>query len=162
MGDLLAADTEAQKLMNRFANRADALWAVSEIAETNSRLGRHQQARDLFRFNLSNYPASDDTIWSLRSFINESIALNDNAGADAGIKKLLSEYAASKNLPMAVLHAGRTLCNSGRAAGIRPVPVRYRQVPQSRTGPYGEGLPGPRLPTDRARTARPNPCFRRY
>jgi tetratricopeptide (TPR) repeat protein len=61
-----------------------------------------------------NLPASNDTIWSLRGFVNESIALNDDASIDAGIKKLFNEYAASKNLPMAAVHIGRQLCDAGR------------------------------------------------
>lgn len=112
--DWETADTETQTLVARFAKRPDGLWAVSAIAEANGRLGRHEQARELFRFNVTNYPASDDTIWSLRGFINESIALHDDASLDAGVKKLLSEYSTSKNLPMAILHVGRTLCTANR------------------------------------------------
>ncbi len=113
--DLDTADAEAQKLVSRFANRPDTFWAVSDIAEANSRSGRHQQARDLLRFNVTNYPASENMIWSVRGFINESIALNDDASTDAGIKKLLSEYASSRGLPMVMVHVGRTLCNAGKS-----------------------------------------------
>jgi len=57
----------------------DALWAVSEVAETYGRIGQHERARELFRFNLTGNPNLDATIWSLRAFIRESIALKDAA-----------------------------------------------------------------------------------
>jgi tetratricopeptide (TPR) repeat protein len=113
-GDLEAAAGGAQTLLSRFGTQAGAGMAIAEVAEAYGKRGQHEQARDLFRFNLTNYPASDDLIWSLRGFVNESIALNDAAAIEAGVKKLFSEYATSKNLPMAALHIGRELCKAGR------------------------------------------------
>jgi len=113
--NLEAAAAGAQELQSRFAKQAGAIWAVSEVAETYSNLGQHEQARNLFRFNLYNYTDLDDTIWSLRGFVAESVALKDQASIDAGIKKLFSEYSASKNLPMAAVHIGRSLSEAGHA-----------------------------------------------
>jgi len=113
--DYDAAVAGAQELQNRFAKEAGVVWAVSEVAESYSKLGRHDQARDLFRFNLYNCPYPDDTIWSLRGFLAESIALKDQASIDAGIKRLFSEYSTSKNLPMAAIHIGRDLLRAGQS-----------------------------------------------
>jgi len=107
--DLPAAQVGTDALLKRSSGRMDALWAVSEVAETYSRIGQHEQARELFRFNLTGNPNLDDTIWSLRGFINESIALKDEAAIDAGVKTLMSEFAGSRNLPMAAVHVGREL-----------------------------------------------------
>lgn len=115
LGNLEAATAGIQILESRFAKQSGAIWAISEVAETCSKLGRHEQARDLFRFNLYTCPDRDDTIWSLRGFLAESIALKDEGSIDAGIKKLFSEYSASKNLPMAALHIGRDLCRAGHS-----------------------------------------------
>ena len=104
-----AANAGIQILQSRFAKQPGAIWAISEVAEACAELGRHEQARDLFRFNLNNCPDLDDTIWSLREFVRESITLRDQAGVDAGIKKLFSDYSASKNLPMAAVHIGMDL-----------------------------------------------------
>jgi tetratricopeptide (TPR) repeat protein len=114
LGDVEAAAGGTQILLSRFGSQSGAGMAIAEVAEAYAGRGQHQQARDLFRFNLTNYAASDDLIWSLRSFVNESIALNDTVAIDAGVKKLFSEYATSKNLPMAALHIGRELCKAGR------------------------------------------------
>lgn len=111
--DLEAAQRGTESLLKRSAGRMDALWAVSEVAETYGRIGQHERARELFRFNLTGNPNLDDTIWSLRGFIRESIALKDEAAIDAGVKKLLGEYAGSKNLPMAAVHVGRELAAAG-------------------------------------------------
>lgn len=113
--DMDAARAGTQALVNRAAERLDALWAVSEVAETYSATGQHEQARELYRFNLTSNPNRDDTIWSLRGFINESIALKDEGAIDSGVKKLLGDYAVSKNLPMAAVHVGRELCKAGNA-----------------------------------------------
>jgi tetratricopeptide (TPR) repeat protein len=113
LGNTEAAATGIQQLESRFAKQSGAIWAISEVAEACSKLGRHEQARDLFRFNLYNCPNPDDTIWSLRGFVAESIALRDEASIDAGIKKLLSEYSTSKNLPMAAAHVADSLCRAG-------------------------------------------------
>jgi len=108
-----AANSGIQTLQSRFAKQPSAIWAISDVAEAFAKLGRHEQARDLFRFNLNNCPDLDDTIWSLRDFVRESIALRDQAGIDAGVKKLFSDYSASKNLPMAAVHIGMDLCKAG-------------------------------------------------
>jgi tetratricopeptide (TPR) repeat protein len=113
LGNLDAAKAGIQQLEGRFAKQQGVIWATSEVAEMSSKLGRHEQARDLFQFNLSNCPDRDDTIWSLRGFVAESIALKDEASIDAGIQKLFSEYSASKNLPMAAVHIGMDLCKAG-------------------------------------------------
>ncbi len=115
LNDPETATAGTQNLLTRYANQSGAMWAISEVAEAFSKANQHEQARNLFRFNLTNSPASNDTIWSLRGFINESIALKDDASTDTGIKKLFSEYAVSKNLPMAAVHIGRQLCAAGRA-----------------------------------------------
>jgi tetratricopeptide (TPR) repeat protein len=114
LNDAETATGGTQNLLTRYANQSGAMWAISEVAEAFSKANQHEQARNLFRFNLTNSPASNDTIWSLRGFTSESIALNDDASTDTGIKKLFSEYAASKNLPMAAVHIGRQLCAAGR------------------------------------------------
>jgi TolA-binding protein len=115
LGNLEAAAAGIKKLESRFAKQPGVIWAISEMAETCSKLGRHEQARDLFRFNVYNCPDLDDTIWSLRGFVAESAALKDETSIDAGIKKLLSEYSASKNLPMAAVHVGRDLLRAGQS-----------------------------------------------
>jgi tetratricopeptide (TPR) repeat protein len=115
MDDQEAAVAETQTLLGKHARRPGAIWAVSEVAEVYSKLGKHEQARQLFTFNLNNYTERDDNIWSLRGVINESIALKDDASIDAGIRKLLSEYATSDNLPMAALHVGQELLDADDA-----------------------------------------------
>ena len=119
-GDLEAAAGSTQVLLSTFAEHNGAVWAISDIAESYGKLGRHEQARELFQFNLDHCPQRDHSIWSLRGFITESVALQDNASIEAGIEKLFGEYAASKNLPMAALHIGRELCTAGhpRAAEL--------------------------------------------
>lgn len=115
MGDHETARVGTQTLLAKYANHSGAIWAVSEVAEAYSKLGRHEEARELFKFNLDHYPERDDNIWSLRSQISESIALKDSGGIEAGIKRLLEDYAGSKNLPMAALHVGRGLLEAGHA-----------------------------------------------
>jgi tetratricopeptide (TPR) repeat protein len=108
-----AAAAGTQTLVGKYARCPGAIWAISEVAETYSKLGQHEEARQLFTFNLNNYMERDDNIWSLRGVLNESIALKDDANIDAGIRKLLGEYATSNNLPMAALHVGQELLGAG-------------------------------------------------
>lgn len=118
MGDHETARVGTQTLLAKYANHSGAIWAVSEVAEAYSKLGRHEEARELFKFNLDHYPERDDNIWSLRDHINESITLKDSGGIEAGIKRLLEDYAGSKNLPMAALHTGRELAKAGHPRAL--------------------------------------------
>jgi tetratricopeptide (TPR) repeat protein len=112
-GHLESASATTQQLVSKFAKQPGVVWAVGEVADGFSRLGQHEQARNLFAFNLGSGFDPDDTIWSLRGFVNESIALNDDGSIDAGVKRLLSEYSASKNLPMAANHIAREVSRTG-------------------------------------------------
>lgn len=108
-GDFEAGATGTQSLRDKFANQSGAIWAISEIAEAYGKLRRHEQARNLYKFNLEHYPNRDHNIWSLRGYIRESAALDDTANIEAGIATLYRDYATSKNLPMAAVHVGQEL-----------------------------------------------------
>lgn len=118
--DMERAREGTEVLLTKYGRQSGAWWAVQDIADMYGMLRQHERARELHQWNLANHPTADDTIWSMRGVIRESIAMKDMAAIDAGIKKLLSEYASSRSLPMAAIHIGRELCDAGnpRAADV--------------------------------------------
>ena len=118
LSDLVLKNTDAanvgtQALLTKYAGQSGICWAVKDVADSYSKLGQHERARDLYRLGVIGHSDADESIWSLSGLVCESLALKDGATVEACVKKLLSDYASSQTLPVAAIHIGKQLCKAG-------------------------------------------------
>jgi len=113
LGDSQGADAMLQKLPAEHATEPRLGDAVNRIASAYQKLEQYDKARTLYQYVADNWPKTNSGLAGQSGVVQCAIAVDDTAAAEAGIQKLLTDYAANLSLGLAV----RTLGDHYRAKG---------------------------------------------
>ena len=138
-----AAIEGAEILKTQFGDHDGAVWAIGDIALAFRGQGDHARARELFAFNVENCRDKGISIWSLREYIKESLALGDPTRDRRRRPKALPRIRCLREPPRGGRPCWSRPARSGPSQGCRGPPVRDRQTPQRRPSPHRQGRHGP-------------------
>lgn len=94
-----AVDSTLQNIITQHANDDRAAEALGQTAWAYRKLKQDAKARNVYQYVVDNWPNKDRAIYSQRGLVLCSIALDDQVAADAGVQKILADYAGSKYMP---------------------------------------------------------------
>ena len=89
-----AVNSTLQNIIAQHAGDDRAAEALGQTAWAYRKLNKQDKARSVYQYVVDNWPKKDRAVFSQRGIILCSIALEDYAGAEAGVQKLLADYAA--------------------------------------------------------------------
>ena len=125
LGDSQGADAILQKLPAEHATEPRLGDAVNRIASAYQKLEQYDKARTLYQYVVDKWPKTNSGLAGQSGVVQCAIAVDDTAAAEAGIQKLLTDYAANLSLGLAV----RTLGDQYRAKGkLQPARALYQYV----------------------------------
>jgi TolA-binding protein len=96
LGNDQAVDAALQDIIARHGEDERATEALGQTAWAYRKLEEHDKARTVYQYVVDNWPKRDRTVYSQRGVILCSVARGDDAAAEAGVQKLLMDYADSK------------------------------------------------------------------
>jgi len=99
LGNDEAVDSTLQNIITKNADDNRAAEALGQTAWAYRKLKQEAKARNVYKYVVDSWPNKDRAIFSQRGLVLCSIALGDQAGADAAIQKLLTDYVGSKYMP---------------------------------------------------------------
>jgi len=101
-----AVDWTLQNIIAQHADDNHAAEALGQTALAYRKLNQHTKARNIYQYVADNWSNMDRAIFSQQGLVLCSIALDDQAAADAAVQKLLADYAGSKHIPEIMLIIG--------------------------------------------------------
>ncbi|MHC4456373.1 MAG: tetratricopeptide repeat protein [Planctomycetota bacterium] len=102
------ADVSSQAVLAEFSQGKSTPEAVVLVADMYFRLGRHQDALELFQYCLDRWPDGEQAIWSQLGLCISNIALGNDSEAQAAINGLLTAYSEHERLIEAVVDISDT------------------------------------------------------
>jgi len=90
--DQLQAQAALQKRLTDFATHERLSHTIRYIARQCSKLEKAEQAEQLFQSVLADQPNSDQAIWLHMGIAVVNALIEDDAGAEAAIQKLISQF----------------------------------------------------------------------
>ncbi len=125
LGDDKAVDAVLQNIIAQHSSDERAVEALGQTAWAYRKLEQPAKARTVYRYVVDNWPKADRAVFSQRGVILSSIALDDYASAEAGVRRLLAEHADSKYMAEIV----RTIAQDYHTKGkLEPARTLYQYV----------------------------------
>jgi len=93
------ADAAFAELTVAFAGHQDIAKAVWGVGFKYKNAGKADKAEETHGYNVANFTAHKDAMWSQVEIVYSRVEQGDNAGADAAVDTLLSFFALQETLP---------------------------------------------------------------
>ena len=111
-----AVSSTLQNIIAQDAGDDRAAEALGQTAWAYRKLNQQDKARKVYQYVVDNWPKKDRAIFSQRGIVLCSIAMGDQAGAEAGLQKLLADYADSKYMAEIVRNIAGEYYRKGKVA----------------------------------------------
>jgi len=108
LGNDNAAWTSIETLLSGFTADERCAEAVGQVAFCYRKLEEYENARMLYQHVVDSWPNKPRAIFSQRGIVLVSIALGDDAEAEAATEKLLSQFLQDEHLPEVVFTIAET------------------------------------------------------
>ncbi|OHB72988.1 MAG: hypothetical protein A2Z25_06235 [Planctomycetes bacterium RBG_16_55_9] len=115
LGNDSAVDSTLQNIIAQHAEDDRAAEALGQAAWAYRKLNKNAQARNVYQYVVDNWPDKDRAIFSQRGLVLCSLALDDDAAADAALQKLLAEYDGSQYMAEIVRNIAGAYSKKGKA-----------------------------------------------
>jgi tetratricopeptide (TPR) repeat protein len=102
LGDDASAQAGIQRLFTDLAGHDEKWEAVNRIAYRYRKLEKYEKALQVYQTFLGKWPDDDNAIHAQRGLVLCKIALEDDAGAQAGIEDLLTRFSWHRDIVKAV------------------------------------------------------------
>lgn len=108
------AEAAFQELIDKFSEDDGIAKAIDHIADQHRQSGRYEAARELYKYIVARWPQAEHAAEAQRGAILASVKLGDDPNAEAGINKLLTDFAAHKGLVITLDSLGDAYRASGK------------------------------------------------
>jgi len=102
LGNDEAADAAAEKLLEDYSGDEHIAEAVYGVANQYRGFQRHQQADQLYRHVVSNWPDSEHAKWSQMALAVSDVIAGDTETGHASVKNLITQFSGSADITKAV------------------------------------------------------------
>jgi tetratricopeptide (TPR) repeat protein len=101
-GEDAAAQAAIEKLLTDFSEHKEIAKTVNGIGYNYRRLKKYEESKDVYQRVIATWPSSAEAIAAKKGVILCDVGLGDHAGAQAGIKELLSGDGAHEDVAQAI------------------------------------------------------------
>jgi len=114
MGDDANAETEIERLMSLFGERDGIAGAVESVGDEYFKQERYDKALELYNKVVDTWPLDEDAIGAQIGVVESHIAVGDDNAAEAGIDRLLVDFASDAKLGEAAERIANYYSDMGR------------------------------------------------
>jgi len=111
-----AVNAEVDRLLGAFSEQSSLPKEIRQVANRYNKAGNREKALQLHKYNIDNFPADANAMWSQVDIFETHLAdPNGSTAADAAVQKLLGVFSDNPKLPKAIRSVAKKYNASGRS-----------------------------------------------